>query len=213
MKFYDWSAANPRRVRIYLAEKGIEVPIEDAGDPDKPVLKPAFLAAHSHRRVPLLVLDDGTEIGEAMAICRYFETLHPEPPLMGTDARDRALVEMWEGIADVEGMHAVTEVFRNSTERFVDRALAGIPEPIAQIPELIERGKQRVRLFYEKIDRQLADNEFLAGPRFSVADITTLCTVDFAEFAELKIPGTCSHVARWHEIVSARPSAKLSPTG
>lgn len=210
MKLYDWSIApNPRRVRIYLAEKGIEVPIEEAGYPDKPILRPEYLEGHPHRRVPLLVLDDGTEIGEAMAICRYFETLHPEPPLMGADAKDRAIVEMWERIAEFEGLQAVSEAFRNAKRSFADRGLAGIPEPIAQVPDLIERGTQRLRLYYDKIDARLADNEFLAGARFSVADITTLCTVDFAILVGHAIPESCSNVARWHQAVSARPSAKL----
>jgi glutathione S-transferase len=208
MKLYDWCIApNPRRVRIYLAEKGLDVPIEEAGYPDKPILKPEFLDAHPHRRVPLLVLDDGAEIGEAMAICRYFETLHPEPALMGGTAKQRAMVEMWERLAEWEGMYAVSDVFRNSKRSFADRALAGSPQPIPQIPELIERGTQRVALFYDKLDRQLADNEFIAGDFFSVADITALCVIDFAIFLGLEIPEGCAHVARWHAAVSARPSA------
>lgn len=209
MILYDWSIApNPRRVRIYLAEKGIDIPIEEAGYTDKPFLKPEFLEGHSHRRVPLLVLDDGTEIGEAMAICRYFETLHPEPPLMGTDARDRALVEMWERLAEAEGMQAISEVFRNSKRSFTDRSLAGSANPIPQIPELVERGTRRVGEFYDKFDRRLADNAFLAGENYTIADITALCAIDFAIFIGLAIPETSGNIARWHETVSARPSAK-----
>src|SRR5262249_32659129 len=110
MKLYVWGVApNPRRVQIYLAEKGLKVPTEDAGTPNEPTLKAEFLQSGPHRRVPLLVLDDGTQIGEAMAICRYFETLHPEPPLMGGDALERATIEMWERSADNDGMNAVAE--------------------------------------------------------------------------------------------------------
>ncbi len=208
MKLYDWSIApNPRRVRIYLAEKGIDIQVEEAGYTDKAFLKPEFLERFPHRRVPLLVLDDGTEIAEAMAICRYFETLHPEPPLMGTDARDRALVEMWERLAEWEGIHAISEVFRNSRRSFADRGLAGSGNPIPQIPELVERGTRRVGEFHDKIDRRLADSAFLAGENFTVADITALCAIDFAIFVGLGIPENRSNVARWHESVSARPCA------
>ncbi len=100
MKLYTWGRApNPRRVLIYLREKGLDVPVEDAGDPDKPTLRQDFLDLSPHRRVPLLVLDDGTCIAEAMAICRYFETLHPNPPLMGRGAVEIALIDMWERLA------------------------------------------------------------------------------------------------------------------
>ena len=209
MKLFSWDIGpNPRRVRIYLAEKGLDVPIEDVGVPGKPILKPEFLDGHPHRRVPLLVLDDGTEIGEAMAICRYFETLHPNPPLMGRDATDRALVEMWERLAEWEGMHAVSEYFRNSRKSFVGRGLAGSPAAIEQIPALVERGANRMALFYARFDAQLADKAFIAGDAFSVADITTLCTVDFAAFCGLGIPEDRKNIARWHAEVSARPSAK-----
>lgn len=208
MKLYVWGIApNPRRVQIYLAEKGLKVTIEDAGIPDKPALKPEFLDAHPHRRVPLLVLDDGSQIGEAMAICRYFETLHPEPPLMGTDALDRAIVEMWERAAEHEGLQAVAEFFRNSRKSFAGRALPGMP-PNEQIAALVDRGKQRMLWFYEKIDRRLAGSGFLAGKRYSVADITALCAVDFAKRVGVDVPEDHRNLLRWHTEVSARPSAK-----
>lgn len=209
MKLYDWSIApNPKRVRMYLAEKGIEVERADAAEPGKPVLKPEYLDKFPHRRVPLLELDDGTTIGEAMAICRYFETLHPEPPLMGTDALDKAIVEMWERISEAEGMHAAAEVFRNSKRSFSGRGLPGYDQPIEQIPELVERGKLRIAQYYDKLDGQLAGREFITGARFTVADITAYCVVEFAGFCALDIPATCAEVARWFAAVAARPSAK-----
>ena len=209
MRLYSWDIApNPRRVRIYLAEKGLDVPTEDVGEPGKPVLKPEFLAKHGHRRVPLLELDDGTCIGEAMAICRYFETLHPDPPLMGADALEKATIEMWERIAEAEGMSSVAEVFRNSQKSFAARGLPGYAESIEQVPALVERGKVRVAQYYDKIDARLAEREFLAGSRFSVADITAFCVVEFAKFCKLDIPAPCANVARWFATVAARPSAK-----
>ena len=210
MKLYTWGRApNPRRVLIYLREKGIEVPFEDAGMQGEPVLKPEFLDAYPHRRVPLLVLDDGSWIGEAMAICRYFETLHPEPCLMGRDAKEIAVIDMWERIAEWEGLHAISEVFRNMRPDFADRSLAGYAAALPQIPALVERGTVRMKMFYEKFEAQLAENEFVAGDRFSVADITTLCTVDFARVAKLTIPDHCAGMKRWHAAVSARPSVNV----
>jgi len=207
MRLYDWDIApNPRRVRIYLAEKGLAVPTEDVGVPGKPELRPDFLKKFGHRRVPLLELDDGACIGEAMAICRYFETLHPDPPLMGRSARDAALTEMWERLAESDGLHAVSEAFRNSRKSFAGRGLAGYDAPMEQIPALVDRGAARLSLFYDKVDARLADNEFVAGDGYSVADITTLCTVDFAEFCGLGIADRVN-LKRWHDAVSARPSA------
>lgn len=209
MKLYVWGVApNPRRVQIFLAEKGLKIEIEDAGVPNQPMLRPEFLESGPHRRVPLLVLDDGSQIGEAMAICRYFETLHPEPPLMGTGALERATIEMWERCADNDGMNAVAEYFRNSRKHFAGRALPGMPGAIEQIPALVERGKQRLGWFYEKLDRRLADHEFLAGKRYSVADITALCVYDFAKRVGAEAPAQLANLARWHVTVSARPSAK-----
>lgn len=209
MKLYDWSIApNPKRVRMYLAEKGIEIEREEAAEPGKPVLKPEYLDKFPHRRVPLLELDDGTTIGEAMAICRYFETLHPEPPLMGTDALDKAIVDMWERISEAEGMFAAAEVFRNSKRSFAGRALPGYAEPIEQIPELVERGKLRMAQYLNKIDGQLRGRDYIAGDRFTVADITAYCAIEFAKFCELDIPDNCVDVARWFDAVAARPSAK-----
>ena len=209
MKLYDWAAApNPRRVRIYLAEKGINVQIVDVGVPNSGDLNPDFLAAQPHRRVPMLELDDGTLIGEAMAICKYFESLHPDPPLFGETPKEKAVIEMWERIAEFEGLHAVSETFRNSRRAFTDRALAGYAIPLPQIPELIQRGEVRTQVFFEKIQEQLADNEFIAGDAYSIADITALCTVDFAIFCKLAVPVGLTNLLRWYELVSARSSAR-----
>jgi glutathione S-transferase len=207
MKLFSWGIApNPRRVKIFLAEKGIDVPTEDVGVPGKAFLKPEFLETHAHRRVPLLQLDDGSYIAEAMAICRFFEALHPEPPLMGTSAQEIAVIDMWERLADWEGMQAISEYYRNSKGSFTDRSLAGYSKTLGQIPELIERGQARLELFYEKFEAQLADNEYVAGDSFSVADITTLCTIDFAAFSKLGIPDNCQNLQRWYALVSKRPS-------
>ena len=211
MKLYVWNIApNPRRVRIYLIEKGIEVPTQDVGVPGKPILDPDFLARAPHRRVPLLELDDGTQISEAMAICRYFEALNPDPPLMGADALEMARVEMWERMSEFEGLLAVAESFRNAKRSFAGRALPGIPGELAQIPELIERGRRRAEVYFDKLDARLGEARFLAGDRFTVADITAFCTVDFARFIEMGVSDDRPRLARWHGDVAARDSIRAT---
>ena len=206
MKLYSWgSAPNPRRVLIYMAEKGIEIPVVEAGEGAH--LTDDFLARFDGRIVPMLELDDGTQIGEAMAICRFLEEAYPAPPLFGVNRRDRALVDMWERRAENEGFNGVAEVFRNSTPAFAGRGLPGFEEPIEQITDLVERGRKRLARFYGRIERQLADNRFIAGPRFSVADITALCIIDFAtKGAKVGLPEDHTNARRWHAEVSARPS-------
>ena len=206
MKLYSWgSAPNPRRVLIYMAEKGIEIPVVEAGEGAH--LTDDFLARFDGRIVPMLELDDGAQIGEAMAICRFLEEAYPAPPLFGVNRRDRALVDMWERRAENEGFNGVAEVFRNSTPAFAGRGLPGFEEPIEQIPDLVERGRKRLARFYGRIERQLADNRFIAGPRFSVADITALCIIDFAtKGAKVGLPEDHTNARRWHAEVSARPS-------
>ena len=206
MKLYSWGAApNPRRVLIYMAEKGIEIPVVEAGEGAH--LTGDFLARYDGRIVPMLELDDGTQIGEAMAICRFLEEAYPAPPLFGVNRRDRALVDMWERRAETECFAGAAEVFRNSAPAFADRGLPGFEEPIEQIPALIERGKKRLARFYGRIERQLADNRFIAGSRFSVADIAALCIIDFAtKGAKVGLPEDHTNARRWHAEVSARPS-------
>jgi glutathione S-transferase len=207
MQLYVWGKApNPRRVRMYLAEKGLTVPMEDAGD--GPHLSASYKAQYPFAMVPMLELDDGTQIGEAMAICRYFEALHPAPALMGVDAKEKAVIEMWERRAYDEGLIGAAEVFRNSHPAFKDRSIPGHSDAVAQIQALQARGRQRVRRFFEMFDRQLGDNEFVAGDHISVADITALCAIDFAKTrAETTIPDDHKNLRRWYEAVSSRPSA------
>ena len=209
MRLYVWGAApNPRRVKMYLAEKGLSIPTEDVGDGAQ--LSTQYKGKYPYALVPMLELDDGTQIGEAMAICTYFESLHPEPPLMGADAKEKAVVAMWERRAYEDGILGAAEVFRNSHKAFADRSLAGYADEVPQIEALITRGNQRLRHFFDAFDRQLAGNEFVAGDRISVADITALCSVDFAKkLAKVSVPDEYKHLHRWYDMVSARPSAKV----
>lgn len=209
MKLYDFELApNPRRVRMFLAEKGITVPLVQVNTRQREQFAPEFVKKNPYCVVPVLELDDGTCIGESVAICRYFEVLHPEPPLMGRDAKEQAVIEMWDRRAELEGFNSAGEIVRNAAPMFEDRGVAGVPSGFPQIPALVERGKKRMARFFEFWDRQLADNKFIAGPNFSIADISSFIAIEFVKRAEITIPDTCKHVARWHEAIAQRPSAK-----
>lgn len=208
MKLYDCQMApNPRRVRIFIAEKGIELPTVEVSIMDGENLQPEFLKVNPRGLLATLQLDDGTVIDEAPAICTYLESEYPDPPLMGTTPLERAQVLSWDRHMENDGLAAVGEFFRNSAPPMANRALPGRSgDP--QIPGLIERGKRSAGVFYDRLERRLQDSEFVAGSSFSLADITGLCVVDFAGFAGLPIPDGNEHTQRWHQAVSSRPSAK-----
>ena len=209
MKLYTWlSAPNPRRALLFVSEKAIDIEIEEASDPDNPgQLSSAYCAKYPHRRVPLLELDEGDWIGEASTICRYLETLYPDNPLMGRSPEEVARVDMWDRLAEWEGMMAVSEVFRNTHRLFVGRGLSGYDVEIPQIPELAKRGELRLGRFFRKIDDQLGEHEYLSGDIFTFADITAFCAIDFAISRKLFIPENCGNVKKWHTAISGRPSA------
>jgi glutathione S-transferase len=208
MKFYDCiTAPSPRRVRIFLAEKGITVPTVQVDLRNNEQLTPAFRAINPDATVPALELDNGTRINDAIGICVYFEAIQPRPALMGESAEEMALVTSWQREVERNGFYAVMEAFRNTVPGLKGRALPG-PYDYEQIPALAERGRLRVSHFYEQMNSRLADSEFVAGPRYSVADITALVSVDFAVRAKLPIPETHVHLHRWYAQVSTRPSAK-----
>jgi glutathione S-transferase len=211
VKLYNWQfAPNCRRVRMFVLEKNLDLPsIEEVVGSGLRLL-PAYVDRWPHAMVPMLETDEGARIGEAMAICRYVEDRHPEPNLMGRDALEKATVEMWERRAYDEGMIGVAEVFRNSHPDFVDRGLPGALDPVPQIPALVERGRGRVARFYRKCETQLKSNEWIAGSRFTVADITTLCAMDFAIFNGMTIPDDSPSTRRWYDRVNTRPSAAAS---
>lgn len=207
MKLYDCQAApNPRRVRIFIAEKGIEIPTVELSIIDGDNLKPEFLAVNPRGVLATLELDDGTAIDEAPAICSYLEAQYPDPPLLGTTPVERAQVISWDRHMEHDGLNAIGEFFRNSAAPLANRALAGRTGD-AQIPALIERGKRSAGIFYERLEARLGESEYVAGPNFSLADITALCSVDFAVFAGFAIPDENKNMQRWHKAVSARPSA------
>jgi len=209
MKLYDFELApNPRRVRMFLAEKKITIPTVQVNTRQREQFAEEFTKINPFSMVPVLELDDGTYIAESTAICRYIELLHPEPTLMGRDAKEQAMIEMWDRRAELEGMSAAAEIVRNASPMFEGRGVAGVPDGFPQIPALVDRGKKRMTRFFEFWDRQLVANEFIAGPSFSIADITSFIAIEFAKRAEVMIPDHCEHVLRWHEQVSQRESVK-----
>lgn len=203
MKLYDGGRApNPRRVRVFLAEKGISLPTEqiDLGAMGHKAAE--FTAVNPLQRVPALVLDDGTVIAESIAICRYFELLHPDPPLFGTQPKEVAIIEMWQRRVELHLLLPVAHVFRNSHPAMKDME-------VPQVPAWAEANKPRVLEFLSVLDDRLASNACIAGDAFSVADITGLVSIDFMKPAKLTLPDSCANVRRWHAEVSARPSAKV----
>lgn len=202
MKLYDSKVApNPRRTRIFLAEKGISVPMEQVDIGAKEHKTADYAAVNPLQRMPALVLDDGTVITESIAICRYFEVLQPEPPLFGVGAKDIALVEMWNRRCELNLFFPVAHVFRHTHP-----AMKELEVP--QVPDWAEANKPKIAEFLAILDNQLKDNEFIAGKRYTVADITALCAVDFSKPARVTISEDLTNLKRWREVVSARPSAK-----
>jgi glutathione S-transferase len=208
MKLYDCAAApSPRRVRIFLAEKGITVPTVQIDLRKGEQFTDAFRAINPDCTVPVLELDDGTRITDAIGICIYLEALQPDTPLMGRDPKGKALIAAAQRRAEREGFYAVVEAFRNFTPGMKGHALPG-PDGYEQIPALAERGRARVLRFFQSLEGALAGRDFVCGPDYSIADITTLVTVDFAKRIKLAIPQDSVHLRRWYDAVSARPSAK-----
>jgi len=201
MKLYDSALApNPRRVRIFLAEKRIEVPLVAVDIVKAENRKPAFLAKNPLGGVPILELDDGTIIAESTAICRYFEELQPNPPLMGTDAKDRATVEMWLRRVEFEVAFPIMQTFRNTHDFFKGR--------IPQVPEWGAVCKRRALEQLAWLDAEIADRPFVAGDRYTIADITLLIGVDFGRVSDIRIDPEHKNLTRWYGEVSSRPSSR-----
>ena len=208
MKLYDYHRApNPRRVRIFSAEKGIEFEKVEIDLGSKQQMEAEYRSLNSRLSVPALELDDGSILTESVAICRYLEEIHPEPALFGTGAFGKATVEMWHRRVELEGLIPISEAVRNSVEFFAGRAMPG-PLDFEQIPELAERAKKRVTFFYNMLDKRLTDSTYIAGDEFSIADIAALVGIDFAKVIKRRIGDNQTALQRWHNEVSARPSAK-----
>lgn len=201
MKLYDSAfAPNPRRVRIFLAEKGLTVPTEQVDIAKAANRRPEYLAKNPLGGIPILELDDGTVIAESVAICRYFEEMHPDPPLLGTGAKERALVEMWQRRMELEVALPIMQVFRNTHAFFKGR--------IPQVAEYGEVCRKSAEARLRWMEEELANRAFVAGDRYSIADITLLVGIDFGRPSNIRIAPEQKSLQRWYDAVSARPSAK-----
>jgi glutathione S-transferase len=201
MKLYNegMPAPNPRRVRIFLAEKGVEIPLERVPMPERAHKAPEFMAKNSLGQLPSLELDDGTVISETVAICRYLESLHPEPPLFGQGALEQAMVEMWIRRIEFQVMSPIGQFWRH--------AHPYTAKLIAQHKDFGESNRAHVERAYRWLDGELEGRDWIAGPAYTMADIVALSTVDFGKFIGIDLPEDTPNLAAWYARASARPSA------
>jgi len=199
--YHDLRAPNPRRVRIFLAEKGvaydtIEVSIAAAAHQTT-----EFRRKNPIMLLPVLELADGKVLRESVAICRYLEELHPEPNLFGTDAWERAQIEQWNRHAELELLWPTAQVFRNTHAFWAGR--------IKQAPEFGEIMREHLAMRFDWLDEELGTRPYFAGPRFTIADITALCAIDFGKVSNIRIDATKHpNLAAWHKRITDRPSSK-----
>ncbi len=213
MRFYDYSLApSPRKVRLFIAEKGLEIPTVQVDLRARAQLDAAFLAKNPGATVPVLELDDGTRLTESLAICHYLERTHPVPNLMGADAKEQALVLMWTDIQTFEGYLGLQEALRNGHPAFKSRALGG-PVAYEQIPALAQRGKRRAEIYFDKLESRLGESEYIAGERYTYADIVGYVYVGFAGRAlggdATPLEGRPA-LRQWHERIASRPAIQRS---
>ena len=202
MKLYNHSLApNPRRVRIFAAEKGINLTLEDVDILAGQSRTPEFLAKNSSGGVPVLELDDGSHLSESVAICRYLEGLHPEPNLLGRNLHEQADIERWNRRMELELFTAIGRTFQNTSPIFQGR--------FKQFPKYGEAQRAVAYQRLERMDRELNGHQFVAGERFTIVDITALVAIDIGgRLADIKIAPELAHLTRWHNAVSKRPSAR-----
>lgn len=209
MKLHDFAPApNGQRVRVFMAEKGLEIPVVEVKVRDGAMFEEPYRSMNPFAVVPFLELDDGTCIGESVSICRYLEELHPTPSLMGRDPRERALVDMWNRRVELDGYLPVMHALRNAEPSFQGRVVPGTRNDLVQYPEIVERGRDMLMILLERLDERLSGNRFLAGETFSIADITGYFLIRLADRTGFPIPDDRPDVKRWHEDVAARPSVQ-----
>jgi glutathione S-transferase len=199
--YHDTRAPNPRRVRVFLAEKGVAYDTIEVSIAAAAHQTPEFRKKNPLALLPVLELADGKILRESMAISRYIEELHPEPNLCGADAWERAQVEQWNRHAELELLWPTAQVFRNTHAFWAGR--------IKQVPEFAEVMREQVAARFDWVDGELARRPFFAGERYTVADITAMCAIDFGKVSNIRINAeTHPNLAAWHKRVSDRPSSK-----
>jgi len=207
MIFYDCKTApSPRRTRIFLAEKSVAIETREINIGKGEQLSEEFLTINPRATVPVLVTDDGVALTENVAIAQYVEEMFPQTPLMGQTPTERAEVLMWNAISESQGLLPIADALRNANPHMKGRAVTG-PVNFDQIPELAERGLDRVRLYYEMLDHRLEDKDFLVGDAISLADITAFVACDFAKVIKMRVDDTHPNLNAWYQAIKARPSA------
>ena len=208
MKLYDCKTApSPRRVRIFAAEKSMQLETVQVDLGSGEQFGAGFSEINPDCVVPVLELDDGNRITEVLAICQYLEEIQPDPALIGRTPEDRASAMMWAIKVEQQGLVAMRDAFRNTAKGLRGQALTG-PVSFEQIPELAERGREQVVTFFDRLEQQLEENDHIAGGYFSIADITALVLVDFAAWIKIGVPEAAVNLQRWYEAASSRQSAK-----
>ncbi|WP_435139264.1 glutathione S-transferase family protein [Pseudopelagicola sp. nBUS_19] len=209
MIFYDCSTApNPRRTRMFIAEKGIEIETRNIDLGKNQQFSPEFLLVNPRAMLPALVITGDRVLSENIAIATYLEEIYPDPPLLGQDAEEKASIMMWNAMAEFQGGVAVAEAFRNSHPLMKDRALPG-PENYAQIPELAERGHARIGVFFDLLEERLQKSVYLGSDRFSIADITAYVFCDFGRVVRRRLPEENTAARDWFDRISQRESAQI----
>ena len=209
MKFYDCKTApSPRRVRIFIAEKNIDIETIEIDLKNGEQLTPEFKKLNPNCTVPVLALADGNNLTSTAGIRSYLEAKFPDIPLMARTVEEKGRIADVQWRIEMEGLMAMSEALRNSTPRMAGRALTG-PVNYEQIPALAERGKLRVQRFLDGVESMIGSQKYIAGDEFSVADIDLLVVVDFANWIKLGLSESAKNSKRWYEAVSQRPSANL----
>ena len=210
MKLFDFKpAANAQRVQVFIREKDIEIPTEQLNVREgKQFLEP-FTSMNPFHCVPFLELDDGTVISESISICRYLEEIYPNPALFGTTAETRAIIDMWLRRFELDGFIPMLHAVRNHVENFKGRVIPGTRTDLPQSPKMVTRGIEMGKMFLERVEPHMADNEFVAGSRFSVADITAFFTVKLTRPLEIDINSSYPAVAAWMDRMSKRKAFNI----
>ena len=207
VKLYDFGpAANSKRVRVFLAEKGIEVPTVELNVRDDDQFKEPFNSMNPFHCVPFLELDDGTVIAESISICRYLEELHPEPSLFGRTAEERGIIDMWNRRVELDGFMPALHAVRNKVPLFAGRVVPGTRTELAQLPMMVERGTEMADIFLARLEPHMAENAFIAGADVSIADITCWFVINMVKMLGVDVEGRYPNIHRWHTEFTARPS-------
>ena len=210
MKFYDFTPApSSQRVRVYLAEKGLELPTEQLNVREDEQFAEPFTSMNPFHCVPFLALDDGTVIAESMSICSYLEELHPEPPLFGRTPAERAVIDMWMRRFELDAFIPLLHALRNHLPNFAGKVVPGTRTDLPQSEAMVGRGKAMAGVLFDRAEPHMARNEFVAGPDFSVADITGFFTLRMAYALEMDIGASWPATHAWFQKVSARPAFQL----